>query len=187
MADHAGGGHLLGAVVGVLVHGEIGRLGVDLVVLDSGGGGVGVRLGGGQERFLGCHLIQDLLLIELGEKLALMDVGVDIGMELGDDSGGLGFDLDFSDRLHFARGDDGSCDVSALRLGELRGLDLGSISTGGDGDSEENRDDHDGDAGPEPDPAFPFALVCHDSLQGRPAEVRCGLWCAYAARVEVAP
>ena len=46
LGDYAVLGHLEGAVVGVLVHGEVGGFGVDLVVLDGGFGGAGVGLGG---------------------------------------------------------------------------------------------------------------------------------------------
>ena len=116
LGDDALFGHLEVALVGVLVHGKVGGFGVDLVVLDGGGGGAGVGLGGGELGFLGGYLIEDLLLVELGEDLALFDVVVDVDVEAGDDAGGLGFDLDFGDGLDFAGGDDGAGDVARVRL-----------------------------------------------------------------------
>ena len=68
--DDAGGLHLTGALGGVLDHGQIGRLSVDAVECDGCGGGVGVRLGGRERGFLGGDLVEDLLLVKLGEGLA---------------------------------------------------------------------------------------------------------------------
>ncbi len=65
--------HLEGAVVGVLEHGEVGGFGGYLVERDGGGGGVGVGFGGGELGFLRGDLVEDLLLVELGEDLALAD------------------------------------------------------------------------------------------------------------------
>ncbi len=76
-------GHLEVALVGVLVHGKVGGFGVDPVVLDGGFGGAGVGFGGGELGFLGGYLIEDLLLVELGEDLALLDVIVDVDVEVG--------------------------------------------------------------------------------------------------------
>ena len=120
--DDAGVGHVLGAVVGALVHGQVGGLGGDLVVFDGGGGGAGVGLGGVELGFLRGDLVEDFLLVELGEDLTLVDVGVDVGVEAGDDAAGLGLDFDLGDGLDFAGGDDGAGDVSGFHLGERRRL-----------------------------------------------------------------
>ena len=81
LGDDAVLGHGEGAVVGVLVHGKVGGLGVDLVVLDGGLGGAGVGFGGGELGLLGVDLGEDLDLIELGEDLSLLDAGVDVDVE----------------------------------------------------------------------------------------------------------
>ena len=65
--------HLEVALVGVLVHGEVGGFGADLVVFDGGFGGLGVGFGGGELGLLGVDLVEDLELVELGEDLALFD------------------------------------------------------------------------------------------------------------------
>jgi hypothetical protein len=111
--------HLEVALVGVLVHGKIGSLGVDLVILDGGRGGVRVGLGCSELGFLGGNLIENLLLVELGENLTLVHMSVDVGIETGDDARGLGFDFHLGDGLDLAGGDYGSGDVSPLDLGEL--------------------------------------------------------------------
>ena len=112
------------ALVGVLVHGQVGGFGVDLVVCDGGGGGAGVGFGGGELGRLRGDLGEDLLLVELGEDLALFDLGVDVGVEAGDDAGGLGFDLDLGDGLDLAGCDYGVGDIAEFGLAQLRGLNL---------------------------------------------------------------
>ena len=67
----------------MLVHGQVGGFGVDLVVCDGGVGGAGVGFGGGELGLLRGDLVEDLLLVELGEDLALVDVGVDVDVEVG--------------------------------------------------------------------------------------------------------
>ena len=134
LRDDAIFGHLEVALVGVLVHGEVGGFGVDLVVLDGGCGGASVGFGGGELGLLGGDLGEDLLLVELGEDLALVDAVVDVDVEAGDDTGGFGFDLDFGDGLDLAGGDDGAGDVAVLGLGELGGLEFGGVAAGGYGD-----------------------------------------------------
>ena len=158
LGDYAVLGHLEGAVVGVLVHGQVGGFGVDLVVLDGGGGGVGVGLGGGELGALGVDLGEDLDLVELGEDLALFDVGVDVGVEAGDDAGGLGFDFDLGDGLDLAGGDDGAGDVTAFGLGKLGGLDFCVVAAGGYRDAEDDGEDEDDETCPDPEIPFAFAL-----------------------------
>ncbi len=148
LGDYAVLGHLEGAVVGVLVHGQVGGFGVDLVVLDGGGGGAGVGLGGGELGALGVDLGQDLDLVELGEDLALFDVGVDVGVEAGDDAGGLGFDLDLGDGLDLAGGDYGTGDVAALGLGKLGGLKFCVVAASGYRDAEDDGEDEDAETSP---------------------------------------
>jgi len=170
-------GHFEIAVVGVLVHGQVGGFGVDSVVLDGGHGGAGVGLGGGEHGLLGGDLIEDLLLVELGENLTRVDVGVDVGVEAGDDAGGLGFDLDFGDGLDLAGGDDGTGDVSALGFGKLGGLEFGGVAAGGDGNAKDDGCDEDGEAGPEPESSLGFT-VCSQRCRSR----RC---CAFSSRMMV--
>ena len=63
LGDDAVLGHRNGAVVGVLVHGEVGGFGVDLVVLDGGLGCVGVGFCGGEVGLLGGYLGEDFDLV----------------------------------------------------------------------------------------------------------------------------
>ena len=65
----------------MLVHGQVGGFGVDLVVLDGGGGGAGVGFGGGELGALSGDLAENFDLVELGEDLSLVDVGIDVGIE----------------------------------------------------------------------------------------------------------
>ena len=164
LGDDAFFGHLQIAFVGVLVHGQVGGLGVDPVVFDGGCGGASVGFGGGELGLLGGDLIEDLLLIELGEDLALFDVGVDVGVEAGDDAGGLGFDLDLGDGLDLAGGDDGAGDVAEFGLAELRGFEFGCVSAGGYSDAESRACDEDDEAGPEPEFPFVFTLCSQGVL-----------------------
>src|SRR6266851_6220381 len=166
LGDYAILGHLEGAVVGVLVHGEVGGLGVDLVVLDGGGGGAGVGLGRGELGALSGYLGEDLDLIELGEELALFDVGVDVGVEAGDDTGGLGFDLDLGDGLNLAGGDYGFGDVTAFGFGQLRAVEFGAAAAGGYRDSEDDGYDQGDEASPDPEFPFVFAL-CGQGCRSR--------------------
>ncbi|MCU1319470.1 MAG: hypothetical protein JWP98_988, partial [Edaphobacter sp.] len=147
-----------GAVVGALVHGEVGRAGHDLVVLDGGGRGMGVRFSGFELGFLGGDLVEDFLLVELGENLALLELGVDVGVEAGDDSGGLGLDLDLGDGLDLAGGDYRAGDVAALGLGQLGGFEFGAVATSGHGNTEDDDYDEDDKSGPNPEVPFLFAL-----------------------------
>ena len=119
LGDHAVFGHLKSAVIGVLVHGQVRGLGVDLVVLDGGDGGTGVGLGCSELSTLSAYLGEDLDLIELGEHLSLFNLCVDVGIKAGDDARGLGFDLDLGDGLDFAGSDYGFGDVSTLGLSQL--------------------------------------------------------------------
>lgn len=150
-------GHLQGAGVGVLVHGQVWSFCVDLVVLNGSGGGVGVGLSSGELSLLRSDLSEDLHLIELGEELSCFYVVVDVGVEIGDDSGGLGFDLNLGDGLDFACGNDGAGDIAELSLRELGWLQLGAAPAGGDGDAEDCGDDQNDEAAP--DPEFTFALT----------------------------
>ncbi len=143
---------------------------------------MGVGFGGGELGLLGGDLVEDLLLVELGEDLALLDVIVDVDVEAGDDAGGLGFDLDLGDGLDFAGGDDGAGDVGELGLAELGGLEFGGVAAGRDGDAEGDDYDEDDEAGPEPD--FPFVLtLCSQGVLPYDS----GWWvvseCGYARRV----
>ncbi len=146
-----------------LVHGQVGGFGVDLVVLDGGGGGAGVGLSGGELGLLRGDLIENLLLVELGEDLALPDAVVDVDVEAGDDAGGFGFDLDLGDGLDLAGGDDGAGDVGELGLAELRGLELRGVAAGAYGDAESDDDDGRDEAGPEPEFTF-FLTLCSQGV-----------------------
>ncbi len=123
--------------------------------LDSAAASVGL---------LGGHLVEDLLLVELGENLALLDLVVDVDVEAGDDAGGLGFDLYLGDGLDLAGGDDGAGDVAEFGLAELGGLKFGGVAAGGDGDAEGHGCDEDDEASPEPDFSFVFALCSQGML-----------------------
>ena len=114
--------HLECAVVGVLEHGEVGGFGGDLIEGDGGGGGAGAGFGCGELGLLRGDLVEDLFLIELGEDLALADGVVDVGVELGDDAAGLGFDLDFGDGLDLAGGDDRARDIAGFDGAKLGGI-----------------------------------------------------------------
>ena len=131
LADDAFLLHLQIAVEGGLVHGQVGGGGVHLVLLDVGFVGADIGLGGGQLRALRVHLRHDFLLIELRQLLALVDLVVDVDVELFDDAGGLGFDLDLGDGLDFAGGHDRAGDVAALDLGDAVGVDLGAFDQAG--------------------------------------------------------
>ena len=163
LGDDAFFGHLEIALVGVLVHGKVGGFGVDLVVLDGGGGGAGVGLGCGELGLLRGHLIENLLLVELGEDLALFDVLVDVHVEASDDAGGLGFDLYLGDGLDLAGGDDGAGDVAEFGLAELGGLEFGGVAAGRYRDAEGYGGDKDDEAGPEPEFSFVFTLCSQGS------------------------
>ena len=161
LGDYAVLRHLEVAVVGVLVHGEVGGFCADLVVFDGGFCSLGVGFGGEELGLLGIDLGEDLDLVQLGEDLALFDGLVDVGLEVGDDAGGLGFDLYLGDGLDFAGGDDGAGDVAAFGLAELGGLKLGAVALGGDCPAE-SYDDYEGDeASPDPDFAFAFTICRH--------------------------
>ena len=159
-------GHLAGAVVGVLVHGEVGGLGVDLVVLNGGGGGAGVGLRGGKLGLLGRNLGEDLDLVELGEDLALFDVGVDVGVEAGDDAGGLGLELHLGDGLNLTSGDYGFGDVTAFGFGQLRGFEFGAGAAGSHGNTEDDGYDEDAESSPDPEIPFLFSL-CRQGCRSR--------------------
>ena len=157
LGDYAFRGHLPGTLVGVLVHGEVGGLGVDLVVLDGRGGGTRVGLSRGELGLLSGDLGQNFDLVKLGEDLPLFDACVDVGVEAGDDARSLGLDLYLGDGLDLAGGDDGTGDIPPLGLGELRGFEFGAVAARCYGGTEDDGYDEDDDAGP--DPEFPFVLT----------------------------
>ena len=84
-------------------------------------------------------------------------MSVDVGIEAGDDAGGLGFDFDFGDGLDLAGGNYGSSDVSALDLGQLRGLELCGVAASGYDHAENYGQDDYGKTSPEP--GFPFVFT----------------------------
>ena len=88
-------------------------------------------------------------------------MGVDVGVELGDDAGRLAFDLDLEDGLDLAGGDDGAGDVAALDLTELRGLELGVGAASRHDDAEDDGENENGETAPEPEVTFLF--WCHGS------------------------
>lgn len=166
LGDDAFFRHLEGAVVGVLVHGQVGSFCAHFVVVDGCRSSAGVGFGGGKLGFLGGDLIEDFLLIELGEHLALVDVSVDVGVEASDDAGGFGFDLNLGDGLDFARSDDGAGDVCALGLGQLRGLELCGIAPRGYGNTEDDGSNEDSYAAPDPEFPLVFSLCCQGIAPG---------------------
>jgi hypothetical protein len=85
-----------------------------------------------------------------------MDVSIDVGVEAGNDAGGLGLNLDLGDGLDFAGGDDGAGDVSEFGFGELRGFELGGVAARYGGDAKDDARCDDGEDDPEP--KFLFAL-----------------------------
>ena len=109
----------------------------------AGGGGAGVGLSRGELGLLRGDLIEDLLLVKLGEDLALFDLIVDVGVEASDDAGGFGFDLDLGDGLDLAGGDDGAGDIAEVGLAELGGLKFRGVAAGRYCDAES----YGGDAG----------------------------------------
>src|SRR6185312_12388415 len=123
-----------------------------------GSGGTFVGFGGLKLGLLGGYLVEDLLLVELREHLPFADVGVDVGIELGDDAAGLGFDLNLGDRLHLAGRNHGAGDVAGGDLGELRGVDLGRSTHGLDGGDGEGGDRDQTDAEADPELFAAFAL-----------------------------
>ena len=131
-------GHCKVALVGIFVHRQVGGLRVDLVVVDRGGRSAGVGLSGGELGLLSGDLIEDLLLVELREDLALLDMIVDIYVQAGDDAGGFGFDLDLGDGLDLAGGDNGAGDVAGLNFAKLGRLELCGVAAGGDRDTKGN-------------------------------------------------
>ncbi len=164
LGDNALFGHLEVALVGVFVHGKVGGFGVDLVVLDGGGSGTGVRFGSGESGLLCSHLVEDLLLVELGEDLARLHLGVDVSVAAGDDAGGLGFDLYLSDGLDLAGGDHRAGDVAELGFAELRRLKFSGVTASGHGDAKGHGCDKDDETSPEPDFPFVFALCSQGVL-----------------------
>ena len=114
--------HLQIAVQRGLVHGQIGRRGVHLVLLDIGLERGHVGLGGGQLRPLRIHLRHNLLLIQLRQLLALVHLVVDVHVELFHNAGGLRLHLDLGDRLNFSRGHHRPRHIAACHLGQLVGV-----------------------------------------------------------------
>jgi len=129
----------------VLVHRQVGRFGAHSVVLDRGGGGAGVRFSGAQLCLLRGDLVENLLLVELRQHLALVDLRIDVGIELCNDARGLRLNLNLSNRLDFTRGDDRLSDVPAFDLAQLRRIDLAVVASRHNGNAE-CQDDDDGDA-----------------------------------------
>lgn len=159
--DYAFPGHLDGAIVGAFVHGEVGGFGVDAVVRDGGGGGASVGFGGVEIGLLCGDLGENFNLVELGEGLSGVDLGVDVDVETGDDAGGLGLNFNLGDGLHLAGGDDGASDVAAFRLGELGRLELASVAAGVDGDPESYGYNEKRQARPDPEFLSVLALRGH--------------------------
>jgi len=150
LGDYAVFRHLEGAVVAVLEVGEIGGLGGYFVELDRGFGGVSGSFGGGELGLLGGYLIEDFLLVELSENLALVDGLVDVGGEAGDDAAGFGFDLDLRDGPDLAGSDHGTGDVSGFDLAELGGVDFGGAAEGFGSDDAAGDEDKGNDAEDDP-------------------------------------
>jgi len=145
--------------------GEIRGFGGYLVELDSGGGGTGAGFSGGQLSFLGGDLVQDFLLVELGENFALVDRLVDVGIEAGDDAAGLGLHLHLGDGPHLAGCDHGAGDVAGFDLGELGGVKLGVAAHGFGRDDAASDEDGEGDAEDDPKALAGFAGGGQTGLQ----------------------
>lgn len=124
-----------------------------------------IGFGCGELGFLGGYLVEDFLLVELGKDLPLLDLGVDVSVEAGDDSGSLGFDLNFGDGLDFTSGDHGSGNIAEFGLSELGGLEFGGVAPGGDRNTECDHDDKGYEACPEPDSSFVLTLCSQGVLQ----------------------
>ena len=66
----------------------------------------------------------NLIPIEVGKQLSLLDLIAVIDVELLHDAAGLGLNLDLGDRRDLAGCHHAFCQVSPFNLGELRGVDL---------------------------------------------------------------
>ena len=97
--------------------------------------------GGGEGGFLGGDLVEQFLLVKLGEHLAAVDLIVDIVVERGDDAGGLGFNFNLKDGLDLAGCDDGTGDIAAGDLGDLGGIDDGGLAVNDHGGREDGHED----------------------------------------------
>ena len=115
--------HLEVAVQSGLVHGQVRSRGVHLVLVDIRFVGGYIGLCCGQLRLLSGHLRHNLLLIELGQLLALMDLVVDVHIELFHNARGLAFDLNLGDGLDLARSHHRTRHVAASHLGQLVRID----------------------------------------------------------------
>ena len=109
----------------MLEHREVGRFGRDLVVLHGGGCGVGVGFRGCEGGLLGGDFVENFLLVKLREHFALVDRSVDVGIQLRDDARSLGLHLNLLNRLHLARGDDGTRNITGFDGANLRRVELG--------------------------------------------------------------
>jgi len=175
--DDAVFGHLEGALVSVLEHGEIGSFGGYLVEFDGSGGGAVVGFGSGELGFLRGNLVKDFLLVELGEDFAGVDRLVDVGVQLGDDAAGFGFDLYLSDRPDFAGGDDRAGDVAYFDLAKLGRVDLGGGAHGFGGKDSTSDEDNGEDAEDDPKAFAGFASGGQRGLQKNAAEMSEGITC----------
>ena len=165
LGDYAIFGHLEGPVVGVLIHGQVRGLRVDLVILDGGDSGTGVGLSCGKLSTLSAHLGEDLDLVELGEHLSLFDMCVDVGVEAGNDTGCLGLDLDLGYGLNFAGSDYGFSDVAVFGLSQLRGLEFCTAAASSHSDAKDDGYHQTDETGPEPEFPFVFALCSQGTLR----------------------
>ncbi len=117
LADDAFLIHLQVPVQRGLVHGQVGRRGVHLVLLDVRLVRRHIGFGARQLRARCVHLCFDLLLIQLRQLLALAHSVVDVHVELFHNAGGLALHLDLGDGLDLARRHHGLRHIAASHLG----------------------------------------------------------------------
>jgi hypothetical protein len=103
---------------------EIRAFGVDLIALERSQGGLFGSLRGLQIGLGFAHRGLEQFLVQLGQKLALVDRGAVVDIQFFDDAAGLGLDLDRGTRFDLAGGYDAAGDAAALDGGDFGRIDL---------------------------------------------------------------
>jgi putative hemolysin len=153
--------HLLVALQGGKVHGQVGGGGIDFVMLNAGRGAFDVGLGCLQGGALGIDFSRNLLPVELGQQLALVDVLIDIHVEVLHNPAGFGLEFDLGNRLHFSCSDDALIDLPAGDLVQPAGIEMRAGPAHAHYHQAHNHGDSE-QAAPDPN-AFTFSLRRHNT------------------------
>ena len=160
--------HAVGAFIRALQQGHIRALGVDFGALQ-----IGVRAAqtGSRSLQLCARLVHpglNLVPVEFGEHLALLNCVAIINIKLFHDTAGLRLDLNLGDRLDLARGHHAFRQISFFDLGKLRGINLGAARGRNHHAGNDQSQNHHRDRTPEDDPLAPLllaaAITFHDRL-----------------------